>query len=131
MAYGVISEVRRLTGSPSSSTVITDQQISDQITSADSEINVTTGKFDWATTDYGYAMIQEASNFLAAYNVIIAWDPDNLDKAREYRKRGKDLITELLGGNIPTGNPLRIIGVKSYTTHYYDTMNIDGFLSDY
>src|SRR5687768_17426672 len=97
MPYGIVDEVRRLAGIPSNSEVVTDAEITDMILSSDDEVSIATGKFDWSSIDEGYKAVEEASNFLAAYSVIVAWDPtpENLEKAKELRSRGLQLIQSL------------------------------------
>lgn len=129
MPYGELEEVKRLSGGPKTSTV-TDEEVTDCIISADDEINIKTGKFDWSSQDLGYKTVKKASNYLAASNVIIAWDPDNLDKADDLRRQGLDLINSLINGKFPGGNSSVVIGVTSYATYQLND-ELEPFMSTY
>lgn len=132
MPYGIVEEIRRLAGIPSDSTVITDAEIADMIESSDSEVQISTGKFDWSSIDEGYKTIEEASNFLAAYSVIVAWDPtpENLDKAKELRSRGLELIKSVKMGRFTSGNSSVVIGATDYRS-YPMNPDVDPFMSVY
>lgn len=132
MPYGIVDEVRRLSGIPSDSTVVTDAEITDMILSSDDEVSIATGKFDWSSIDEGYKTVEEASNFLAAYSVIVAWDPtpENLDKSKELRSRGLELIKSLKMGRFTSGNSGVVIGSTSYSTYQLNDV-LDPFTSVY
>lgn len=132
MPYGIVEDVRRLSGIPSDSEVVTDSQIQEMILSSDDEISIATGKFDWSSQDEGYKTIETASNFLAAYSVIVAWDPteENLQKAKELRSRGLELIKELKMGKFTSGNSAIVIGSTDYATHQLND-SLDPFTSIY
>lgn len=132
MPYGIVDEVRRLAGLPDDSTVVTDAEITDMILSSDDEVSIATGKFDWTSVDEGYKTVEEASNFLAAYSVIVAWDPtpENLDKAKELRSRGLELIKSLKMGRFTSGNSGVVIGSTAYSTYQLNS-DLDPFTSVY
>ena len=111
---------------------LTDEEIEDMILSSDSEIEISTGKFNWSSQDEGYKTVEEASNFLAAYSVIVAWDPteDNLRKARELRSRGMELIQNLKMGRFTSGNSGVVIGSTSYQSYPLNP-DADPFMSVY
>jgi DNA phosphorothioation-dependent restriction protein DptG len=112
--------------------VVTDAEITDMILSSDSEVEISTGKFDWSSIDEGYKTIEEASNFLAAYSVIVAWDPtpENLDKAKELRSRGLELIKSVKMGRFTSGNSSVVIGATDYMS-YPMNPDVDPFISVY
>lgn len=132
MAYGIVAEIRRICGIPDDSTVVTDAEIADMILSSDSEIEIATGHFGWTSQDEGYKTVEEASNFLAAYSVIVAWDPtpENLDKAKELRSRGLELIKSLKMGRFSAGNSGVVVGSSSYGTYQLND-TLDPFTSVY
>jgi hypothetical protein len=132
MPYGIVDEIRRLAGIPSDDEVVTDAEITDMILSSDDEVSIATGKFDWSSVDEGYKTVEEASNFLAAYSVIVAWDPtpENLEKAKELRSRGLELIKSLKMGRFTSGNSSVVIGSTSYTTYQLNE-DVDPFTSVY
>lgn len=132
MPYGIVDDVRRLAGLPDDSTVVTDAEIQDMILSSDDEVSISTGKFDWTSVDEGYKTVEEASNFLAAYSVIVAWDPtpENLDKAKELRSRGLELIKSLKMGRFTSGNSGVVIGATAYHTYQMNDA-LDPFTSVY
>ena len=130
MPYGIVDEVRRLAGLPEDQQVVTDSEIEDMILSADDEVEIKTGKFDWSSQDEGYKTVEEASNFLAAYSVVVAWDPDQLEKAKELRSRGQELIKSLMMGKFTSGNSSVVIGSTSYGTYQLND-ELDPFMSTY
>jgi DNA phosphorothioation-dependent restriction protein DptG len=132
MPYGIVEDVRRLAGIPSDNDVVTDAEIQDMILSSDDEVSIATGKFDWSSQDEGYKTVEEASNFLAAYSVIVAWDPtpDNLDKAKELRSRGLELIKSLKMGRFTSGNSSVVIGSTTYNTYQLND-SVEPFMSEY
>ena len=132
MPYGIVDEIRRLAGIPDDDTVVTDSEIEDMILSSDSEIEIATGKFGWTSLDEGYKTVEDASNFLAAYSVIVAWDPtpENLDKAKELRSRGLELIKSLKMGRFTSGNSSVAIGSTDYATYQLNS-DLDPFTSVY
>lgn len=132
MPYGIVDEIRRLAGIPDDDVVVTDAEITDMILSSDDEVSIATGKFDWSSVDEGYKTVEEASNFLAAYSVIVAWDPtpENLEKAKELRSRGLELINQLKIGRFTSGNSSVVIGSTSYGTYQLNE-DVDPFTSVY
>lgn len=132
MPYGIVDEIRRLAGIPDDDVVVTDAEITDMILSSDDEVSIATGKFDWSSVDEGYKTVEEASNFLAAYSVIVAWDPtpENLEKAKELRSRGLELIKQLKMGRFTSGNSSVVIGSTSYSTYQLNS-DLDPFTSVY
>lgn len=132
MPYAIVADVRRLAGIPDDGVVITDSEIADMIESSDTEVQIATGKFDWSSVDEGYKAVEQASNFLAAYSVIVAWDPteENLNKAKELRSRGLELIKELKMGKFSDGNSSIVIGSTDYATYQLND-SVDPFMSTY
>ena len=132
MAYGIVDEVRRICGIPDDDGVVTDTEIEDMIKSSDSEIEIATGNFSWSSIDEGYKTVEEASNLLAAYSVIVAWDPteENLNKAKELRTRGLQLIQALKMGKFTSGNSSIVVGSSDYATYQLND-SLDPFTSVY
>lgn len=132
MPYGIVDEVRTLCGIPDDDEVVTDAEIEDMILSSDDEVSIATGKFYWSSTDEGYRTVEQASNFLAAYSVIVAWAPteENLNKAKELRSRGLELIKQLKMGRFSDGSSSIAIGSTSYATYQLNE-DVDPFMSVY
>jgi hypothetical protein len=117
MVYGSVSEVRKLSGI-GASTAFSDPQILGYIVNADNEVNIYTlrGSTGWATTDFQYPTVVEASNHFAASRIIRTY-PERMVPADQMYALAKEMCTkivEMSRGDIDVGYVVRVGTYKTW-----------------
>ena len=93
MAYGILAEIRLLSGNPPTSEV-SDATINTYIDGADALVNSLTGKSDWVAADTEYEAVELASNLYAAAMILDHYK-DTEGKAEKFRTRFYEIISKL------------------------------------
>lgn len=86
--YADLNTVRKLAGNPDAQTDVPDSDIQTIISSSDVHVDSETSKLGigWQNTDPVYPLVQSASEFFAASEVIDRYFDDQLKADRHYQK---------------------------------------------
>jgi hypothetical protein len=95
MAYGDVTISRRLAGN-FDQTDITDAEITQMIAFSDANVDAETAKVGvgWATTDPSYPMVQNASNYFTASEIISRYH-DDIGKADAHYEKALDMCMSI------------------------------------